>query len=97
MPGWRAWVRLTALELRLLPDAPTTDEQAGEISLAVKNVAAAREATGTVKNVYQRVYAELYRCERVGAYRNLPQGRYQAVLDWLHQWHQELTRDSGYG
>jgi len=32
--------------------------------------------------------------ERIGAYRNLPQGRYQAVLDWLHQWHQELASES---
>jgi hypothetical protein len=83
--------RLAALELRLSPDAPITDEQAGEISLAVKNVAAALEATGTVKNAYQRVYAELYRRESTGSYKNIRQGRYQAVLDWLHQWHQEVA------
>lgn len=86
--------RLAALELRLSPDAPITDEQAGEISLAVKNVAAALEATGTVKNAYQRVYAELYRRESTGSYKNIRQGRYQAVLDWLHQWHQEVAGES---
>jgi hypothetical protein len=36
------------------------------------------------------VYAKLYRRERIGAYRKLAQGRYQAVLDWLHQWHQDV-------
>jgi len=86
--------RLAALELRLSPAAPISEDQANEIALAVKTVAAALEAAGTITNGYQRVYAELYRRERVGAYRNLPQGRYQAVLDWLHQWHEEVTRAS---
>jgi len=86
--------RLAVLELRLSPDVPITDEQAGEISLAVKNVAAAMEATGTVKNAYQRVYAELYRRESTGSYKNIRQGRYQAVLDWLHDWHQQVTNES---
>jgi hypothetical protein len=85
--------RLSSLELRLAPDAPISEAQANEIALAVKTVAAALEASGTIKNGYQRVYAELYRRERIGAYRNLPQGRYQPVLDWLHQWHTELTSD----
>ncbi len=95
MARWATQVerRMSNLELQINPEETITEAQANEIALAVKTVAAALEASGT-KNGYQRVYAELYRRERIGAYRKLAQGRYQAVLDWLHQWHQELTRES---
>jgi hypothetical protein len=93
MAQWAGQVerRISSLELQINPEETITEAQATEIALAVKTVAAALEATGTVKNGYQRVYAELYRREQIGAYRKLAQGRYQAVLDWLHQWHTELT------
>jgi hypothetical protein len=95
MARWATQVerRIGSLELQINPEETITEAQANEIALAVKTVAAAWEASGT-KNGYGRVYAELYRREGIGAYRNLPQGRYHAVLDWLHQWHQELTRES---
>lgn len=96
MARWATQVerRISSLELQINPEETITEAQANEIALAVKTVAAALEASGAIKNGYQRVYAEVYRRERIGAYRNLPQGRYQAVLDWLHQWHQELTSES---
>jgi uncharacterized protein YqgV (UPF0045/DUF77 family) len=94
MARWATQVerRISNLELQINPEETITEAQANEIALAVKTVAAALEASGT-KNGYQRVYAELYRRERIGAYRKLAQGRYQAVLDWLHQWHTELTSE----
>jgi uncharacterized protein YqgV (UPF0045/DUF77 family) len=96
MARWATQVerRISSLELQINPEETITEAQANEIALAVKTVAAALEASGAIKNGYQRVYAEVYRRERIGAYRNLPQGRYQAVLDWLHQWHQEVAGDS---
>ncbi len=95
MARWATQVerRISSLELQINPEETITEAQANEIALAVKTVAAALEASGAIKNGYQRVYAEVYRRERIGAYRNLPQGRYQAVLDWLHQWHQEVAGD----
>jgi hypothetical protein len=96
MARWATQVerRISNLELQINPEETITEAQANEIALAVKTVAAALEVSGAIKNGYQRVYAEVYRRERIGAYRNLPQGRYQAVLDWLHQWHQELASES---
>jgi hypothetical protein len=95
MARWATQVerRIGSLELQINPEETITEAQANEIALAVKTVAAALEASGT-KNGYQRVYAELYRRERIGAYRKLAQGRYQAVLDWLHQWHQDVAGES---
>jgi uncharacterized protein YqgV (UPF0045/DUF77 family) len=79
MARWATQVerRISGLELQINPEETITEAQANEIALAVKMVAAALEASGT-KNGYQRVYAELYRRERIGAYRKLAQGRYQA-------------------
>ncbi len=98
MARWATQVerRISGLELQINPEETITEAQANEIALAVKTVAAALEASGT-KNGYQRVYAELYRRERIGAYRKLAQGRYQAVLDWLHQWHQEVAGEAATG
>jgi hypothetical protein len=95
MARWATQVerRISSLELQINPEETITEAQANEIALAVKTVVAALEASGT-KNGYGRVYAELYRRERIGAYRKLAQGCYQVVLDWLHQWHQEITCDS---
>jgi uncharacterized protein YqgV (UPF0045/DUF77 family) len=95
MARWATQVerRISGLELQINPEETITEAQANEIALAVKTVAAALEASGT-KNGYQRVYAELYRRERIGAYRKLAQGRYQAVLDWLHQWHAEVAGEA---
>ncbi len=95
MARWATQVerRIGSLEMQINPEETITEAQANEIALAVKTVAAALEVSGT-KNGYQRVYAELYRRERIGAYRKLAQGRYQAVLDWLHQWHVEVAGEA---
>ncbi len=95
MARWATQVerRISGLELQINPEETITEAQANEIALAVKTVAAALEASGT-KNGYQRVYAELYRREQIGAYRKLAQGRYQAVLNWLHQWHAEVAGEA---
>ena len=41
-------------------------------------------------NGFGRVWGELYRRFRVGAYRNLPAARYAEALAWLSAWYTEL-------
>jgi hypothetical protein len=82
--------RLQALELRLGGAATISEAEAGEIALAVKNVAKLLEGRG-ITNPYQQVWGDLYRRFRVAAYRNLPAARYAEVLAWLSGWYQELS------
>src|SRR5690242_7796724 len=81
--------RLTALELRLSSGATISEDQAAEIALVVKNVAMLLVQRGEV-NGFGRVWGELYRRYRIGAYRNLPVTRYEEVLAWLRSWFEEL-------
>jgi hypothetical protein len=81
--------RLAALELRLDPGNPITEEQAAELALAVKNVGQRLAAQGD-KNGYARVYGELYRRYQVSSYKALPRAEFAAVLAWLHTWYAEL-------
>jgi hypothetical protein len=82
--------RLTALELRLSSGATISEDQAAEIALAVKNVAMLLTQRGEI-NGFGRVWGELYRRYRIGAYRNLPAARYEEVLAWLRSWFEELS------
>lgn len=81
--------RVTALEVRVLPDTQITNSQAGELALTVKNVAGALEQRGQV-NSYQRVYAELYRRFSISSYKSLAASRFQEALKWLRDWYDEL-------
>ena len=81
--------RLAALEMRLSSGATISEDQAAEVALAVKNVAALLTQQGDA-NGYGRVWGELYRRYRVGAYRNLPAARYEEALTWLAGWYEEL-------
>jgi hypothetical protein len=85
--------RLSALELHLNPSEQITEAQAGELALAVKAVGQALSGPDRKKNGYQLVYSELYRRYRLSSYKNLPQGKFDEVMTWLHQWHTELTGD----
>jgi hypothetical protein len=87
--------RLSSLELQLNPQAAISEEQAAELALAVKSVGQALANSGSNQNGYQLVYGELYRRYRVSSYKNLPRAKYAEVLEWLHQWHAELTGSAG--
>jgi hypothetical protein len=84
--------RLTTLELQLSGGATISEAQAAEIALAVKNVGKQLERQGD-RQGYAKVYSEMYRRYRISSYKNLPVARYQDVLDWLHNWHDELQSD----
>jgi hypothetical protein len=84
--------RLDSLELQLSPDANITQEQAGDLALAVKNVGNALEKQGNAKgNGYQRVYGEMYRRYSISSYKSLPRAEFDEVMAWLKGWHDELT------
>jgi hypothetical protein len=83
--------RVSALELRLSDDQLITEDQAAELSLAVKAVAHALEQHDT-PNPYQRVYGELYRRYGVTSYKNISRDRYDSVIDWLRNWHKEIEK-----
>jgi hypothetical protein len=82
------------LELRLSSGATINEDQATEIALAVKNVAMLLTQQGDA-NGFGRVWGELYRRFRVGAYRNLPAARFDEVLTWLHGWYSDLQGGAG--
>lgn len=82
--------RLQALELQVNPEATITEQQASELALAVKAVGHALADRGT-RPGYSQVYGELYRRYGIASYKNLPQGKFTEVLQWLQLWHAELT------
>ncbi len=83
--------RMSTLELHLNPEEQITEQQATELALAVKAVGQVLSGAERTKNGYQLVYSELYRRYRVSSYKNLPQGKLNEVMTWLHRWHAELT------
>jgi hypothetical protein len=90
--------QLTDLEQRLesfesqLGDSETavTPDQASQISQAVKAVAI---ATGkqSGRNEFGAVYGEMYRKFGITSYKLLPKNQFQACMQWLTDWHQEVT------
>lgn len=82
--------RVKTLEQRIAPGAPVTEEQASQISQAVKAVALTL-GKQTERNEFGGVYGELYRREGITSYKLLPASRFATVMQWLTQWYQELT------
>lgn len=82
--------RVSSLEQQLRPGAAVTNEQASQISEAVKAVAlAAGKQSG--KNEFAAVYSELYRRYGVTSYKLLPARKFNEVMKWLTEWYQSLT------
>ncbi len=82
--------RLTTLEQKLSPGQAVTEEQASQISQAVKAVALALgKASG--RNEFGGVYGELYRKFGVASYRMLPARRFQDAMNFLAEWYESVT------
>ena len=79
-------VRLGVLEDRLQPAGYVTEQQAAEISNAVKALAERLSAREQTKNQYQSVFAELYRRFGATSYKHIRQDQYAAVLAFLEDW-----------
>lgn len=85
--------RITALEQKLAPREAITDEQAADISAKVMAIATEMTELDPSKNHYQSIFRELHRRFRVTSYKNIRQGQYQAVLDFLDTWADAAWRD----
>ena len=85
--------RITALEQKLAPREAITDEQAADISAKVMAIAMEMTELDPSKNHYQSIFRELHRRFRVTSYKNVRQGQYQAVLDFLDTWADAAWRD----
>jgi len=84
--------RIVTLEERVSPGEAITDEQASQISQAVKAVAIVlTKQSGS--NQFGAVYGELYRKFGITSYKLLPAGRFQEAMDYLTDWHQSLVGD----
>ena len=84
--------RVATLEKRLAPGEAVTDEQASQISQAVKAVALVlTKRSGS--NQFGAVYGELYRKFGITSYKLLPASRFEEAMDYLTEWHQSLVGD----
>jgi len=83
-------LRLTTVEDKLSPGEAVTNDQASQISQAVKAVAMKMgEKTGN--NEYGGVYGELYRKFGITSYKLLPATHFHKAMDFLTTWHSSLV------
>lgn len=84
--------RVETLEQRMGPGQPVTEDQASQISQAVKAVAMTlSKSSGT--NQYGSVYGELYRKFGITSYKLLPARRFNEAMEFLTSWNNELIGD----
>ena len=86
--------RIMALEKKLAPREAITEEQAADVSAKVMAIATAMTKFNPGKNHYQGIFGELHRRFRVASYKNISQGQYQAVLDFLDNWDGAIPDDT---
>jgi hypothetical protein len=81
--------RVRALEQKILPGDPVTEEQASQISQGVKTVALTL-GKQTGKNEFGAVYGELYRRFGITSYKLLPASRFAEAMKFLTEWFLQL-------
>jgi hypothetical protein len=82
--------RLVAVESRVSPGEPVTEEQAQQISQAVKAIAyKLSERSG--RNEYGGVYSQLYGKFGITSYKLLPSSRYEEAMAFLGEWWQQVA------
>lgn len=82
--------RMVVLEDKVAPGEPVTEEQAAQISQAVRAIAY-KIAERTGRNEYGGVYSELYRKFGITSYKLLPADRYQEAMAFLQEWWQQIA------
>lgn len=70
-----------------------TQDQASQISQAVKAVAMVLSKK-LQSNQYGSVYGEMYRRFSITSYKMLPAARFEDCMQWLTDWHFDLTGES---
>lgn len=78
--------RLTAVEGRLSPGTPITEEQAGELQQQVKALALLLTELDPSKNHFQSIWVEINRRMGVASYRSIPADHYGQVTQFLQEW-----------
>jgi hypothetical protein len=81
--------RVERLELRIAPGALITEDQASQISQAVKAVAIAL-GKQSGRNEFGAIYGELYRKYGVTGYKQLPTAKFQEAMNWLNEWRESI-------
>lgn len=89
--------RLVAVEKRVSPGQPISEEQAAELAGQVKGLAQAMQASAPESNPYQAIWGEIYRRFRVSSYKLIPQSQYTAVVQFLAEWADRVLGDDGEG
>lgn len=84
--------QVTAVTHQLPSGGVVTEDQAAQLSQAVKAVAIAQGKLSK-RNEFGAVYGELYRRFGITSYKQLPAGRFSEAMAWLTEWHQELVGD----
>lgn len=82
--------RLVVVEEKVTPGQPVSDEQAAQISQAVRAIAHVLSSQ-TKRNEYGAVYGELYRRFAITSYKLLPATRYAEALEFLRSWWVEVS------
>lgn len=85
--------RLDNVEMRLNSSDVITEEQASQISQAVKAIALSLSRR-TGRNEFGGVYGEFYRRFSITSYKLLPAKRFREAMDFLTEWHQSLEGDA---
>ena len=87
--------RLITLEANLAtPDRLVTQDQASQVSQAVKAVAL-ELGKKTGRNEFGAIYGELYRKFGITGYKMLPARRFEEAMRFLTEWHESLTGAGG--
>ena len=81
--------RLEELESAIGPGTAVSEDQASQISQAVKAVAIAM-GKQTKRNEFGAVYGELYRKFGITSYKMLPVDRFDEAMSFLSEWFQSL-------
>jgi hypothetical protein len=85
--------RLEQIEVTLgSSERQVTPDQASQISQAVKAVALAL-GKKTKRNEFGACYGELYRRYGITSYKALPAHKFEDALNFLTEWHQNVTTD----
>lgn len=82
------------LEARIAPGKSITEEQAAEVSGAVKALAQLLTEQDPSQNQYQGIFAELYRRFGVSSYKNIPATKFKEVMEFLEDWRQSVAGGS---
>ncbi|MCP5096938.1 MAG: hypothetical protein GY943_15420, partial [Chloroflexi bacterium] len=85
--------RLDEIEAAIAPGTAVSEEQASQISQAVKAVAMTLSKQ-TKRNEFGAVYGEVYRKFEVTSYKMVPRSKFEEVMTFLTEWHQSLVADS---